>query len=169
MNDCLYELYKCAKNTGYANTDHFAAAAHWFDEDRLFELVLSGKSNVLNGRHANCTIPKFIGALNRYRALNGEEDVDKYLTYAERFWNLLISKHTYITGGNSECEFFGADNVLDAERSHCNCETCNTHNMLKLTRELYRITGDKKYADYYETTFSNAIMASVLSLIHICS
>lgn len=161
MNDCLYELYKCAKNTGYANTDHFAAAAHWFDEDRLFELVLSGKSNVLNGRHANCTIPKFIGALNRYRALNGEEDVDKYLAYAERFWNLLISKHTYITGGNSECEFFGADNVLDAERSHCNCETCNTHNMLKLTRELYRITGDKKYADYYETTFINAIMASV--------
>lgn len=73
----------------------------------------------------------------------------------------MISKHTYITGGNSECEFFGADNVLDAERSHCNCETCNTHNMLKLTRELYRITSDKKYADYYETTFINAIMASV--------
>ncbi len=161
MNDCLYELYKCAKADGYANADHFTIAAHCFDEDDLFEKVLAGEKNVLNGRHANCTIPKFIGALNRYRALCDEEDVDKYLQYAESFWTLVVDKHTYITGGNSECEFFGADNILDAERSHCNCETCNTHNMLKLTRELYRITGDKKYADYYETTFINAIMASV--------
>ena len=90
-----------------------------------------------------------------------EGNEEKYLQYAQAFWTLITEQHTYITGGNSECEFFGADNVLDAERSHCNCETCNTHNMLKLTRELYRITGDKKYADYYETTFINAIMASV--------
>lgn len=161
MNDCLYELYKYAKADGYANADDFKDAAHMFDEIALFDKVLAGEPNVLNGKHANCTIPKFMGALNRYRALKDEGNEDKYLQYAEAFWTLIKEKHTYITGGNSECEFFGADNVLDLERSHCNCETCNTHNMLKLTRELYRITGDKKYADYYETTFINAIMASV--------
>ena len=161
MNDCLYEVYKYAKKDGYTNADHFKTAAHWFDEVDLFEKILAGTKNYLNGRHANCTIPKFMGALNRYRALKDEGDEEKYLQYAEAFWTLITEKHSYITGGNSECEFFGADNVLDKERSHCNCETCNTHNMLKLTRELYRITGDKKYADYYETTFINAIMASV--------
>lgn len=161
MNDCLYELYKYAKAEGYANADDFKEAAHMFDETVLFEKVLAGEPNVLNGKHANCTIPKFMGALNRYRALKDEGNEDIYLQYAEAFWTLIKEKHTYITGGNSECEFFGADSVLDLERSHCNCETCNTHNMLKLTRELYRITGDKKYADYYETTFINAIMASV--------
>lgn len=161
MNDCLYELYKYAKETGYEDVEHFKVAAHWFDETALFDRVLAEEPNVLNGRHANCTIPKFMGALNRYRALKDEENEEKYLQYAEAFWTLITEKHTYITGGNSECEFFGADNVLDLERSHCNCETCNTHNMLKLTRELYRITGDKKYADYYENTFINAIMASV--------
>ena len=161
MNDCLYELYKYAKEQGYENVEHFKTAAHWFDETALFDMVLAETPNVLNGKHANCTIPKFMGALNRYRALKDEGNEEKYLQYAEAFWTLVTEKHTYITGGNSECEFFGADNVLDLERSHCNCETCNTHNMLKLTRELYRITGDKKYADYYENTFINAIMASV--------
>jgi len=149
------------QENGYANKDHFKEAAHWFDEIYLFDKILAGEENHLNGKHANCTIPKFIGALNRYRALKDEGNEEKYLQYAEAFWTLITEKHTYITGGNSECEFFGADNVLDKERSHCNCETCNTHNMLRMTRELYRITGDKKYADYYETTFINAIMASV--------
>lgn len=161
MNDCLYELYKYAKADNYPDAEDFAEAAHWFDEETLFDKVLAGTPNCLNGKHANCTIPKFIGALNRYRALKDEGDEEKYLQYAEAFWTLITEKHTYITGGNSECEFFGADNILDLERSHCNCETCNTHNMLRMTRELYRITGDKKYADYYENTFINAIMASV--------
>lgn len=161
MNDCLYELYKYASETDYETADHFTTAAHWFDETALFDRVLAGETNVLNGKHANCTIPKFMGALNRYRALKDEGNEEKYLQYAEAFWTLITEKHSYITGGNSESEHFGADNILDKERSHCNCETCNTHNMLKLTRELYRITGDKKYADYYENTFINAIMASV--------
>ncbi len=165
MNDCLYELYTCAKKTGYDDTklSHIATAAHMFDEDSLFKQVLAGNSNVLNGRHANCTIPKFIGALNRYRTLKDEgvSGIDKYLEYAKAFWSLVVNHHTYITGGNSECEFFGADDVLDKERSNCNCETCNTHNMLKLSKWLYELTGDKLYADYYETTFINAIMASI--------
>ena len=52
-------------------------------------------------------------------------------------------------------------NILDAERTQCNCETCNTYNMLKMTRELFKITGNKKYSDYYENTFINAIMSSI--------
>ena len=102
-----------------------------------------------------------MGALNRYITLQGKDDSDKYLEYVKNFWDLVVNHHTYITGGNSECEHFGRDDILDAERSNCNCETCNTHNMLKITRELFKITGDKKYADYYENTFMNAIMASV--------
>lgn len=157
MNDCLYELYKCASAANYDNSEHFLIAAHQFDQEPLFERVLANEKNVLNGNHANTTIPKFIGALNRFRTIGDK----KYFDYAVAFWDMVINHHTYVTGGNSECEFFGQDDVLDAERSNTNCETCNTHNMLKLTRELFKITGQKKYADYYETTYINAIMASV--------
>ena len=170
MNDCLYELYKCAKQNGYADSEHFLRAAEAFDEVPLFESVreyflhtdgkiygASSFPDVLNNRHANTTIPKFVGAMNRYCTLGDT----KYLDYADAFWNIVVNHHTYITGGNSECEHFGPSDILDAERSNTNCETCNTHNMLKLTRMLFMATGDRKYADYYENTFINAILASV--------
>lgn len=149
MNDCLYELYKYTKN------ENHLSAAHSFDELTLFEPLYNGE-DILNGKHANTTIPKIIGALNRYR-VTGEE---YYLQVAANFWDIVINNHTYITGGNSEWEHFGESKILDAERTNCNCETCNTYNMLKLSRELFKITGDVKYADYYENTFINAILSS---------
>ncbi len=152
MNDALYELYQC---TG---KEEHLIAAHAFDEEALFEKVASGEKNVLNNHHANTTIPKFVGALNRYLTLG--EQAAKYLEYVEKFWDMVVERHTYITGGNSEWEHFGEDYVLDAERTNCNNETCNTYNMLKMTRKLFMITGDRKYADYYENTFINAILSS---------
>ncbi len=149
MNDVLYELYKHTKNNNHLS------AAHSFDEMTLFESLYNGE-DVLNGKHANTTIPKIIGALNRYRIM-GEE---YYLQVAANFWDIVINNHTYITGGNSEWEHFGESQVLDAERTNCNCETCNTYNMLKLSRELFKVTGNTKYSDYYESTFINAILSS---------
>ncbi len=171
MNDCMYELYKCAKKAKYKKADHFLQAAHAFDDEDLFQRMnISYKvpgmfPEVLNNQHANCTIPKFLGAINRCVTLIEDgtlpEEQKKYFEYAASFWEIVVNHHTYITGGNSECEHFGKENILDAERSNCNCETCNTHNMLKLTRTLFMLTGNKKYADYYENTFVNAILASV--------
>ena len=149
MNDALYDLYKFTKS------EKHLSAAHSFDEITLFE-PLYNSEDILNGKHANTTIPKIKGALNRY-LVTGE---DYYLQVAKNFWNIVINNHTYITGGNSEWEHFGEPKILDGERTNCNCETCNTYNMLKLTRDLFKITGDTKYADYYENTFINAILSS---------
>ena len=63
MNDCLYELYMITKKPEHK------IAAHYFDETPLFELVASGGENSSHRRHANTTIPKFVGALKRYVAL----------------------------------------------------------------------------------------------------
>lgn len=160
MNDCLYELYKVTEEEKYA------VAAHKFDELELFSIVDREQVNGLNNRHANTTIPKFLGALNRYVALDGKTiegekvDASKYLEYAEKFWTMVTEKHTYITGGNSEWEHFGMDLVLDEERTNANCETCNTYNMLKLSRTLFEITGDAKYINFYENAFYNSILSS---------
>lgn len=160
MNDALYDLY------AVTGEDKYAVAAHAFDEDTLFELIRSDGANVLNNRHANTTIPKVIGALKRYMVLQGETvkgkkiDASEYLETAETFWQMVIDHHTYHTGANSEWEHFGEDDVLNRERTNCNAETCNVYNMLKLSKNLFMITGDKKYADYYENAFLNHILAS---------
>lgn len=160
MNDCLYELY------AITGDEKHAEAAHRFDQIDLFSRIKAGKQDALNNLHANTTIPKFLGALNRYVVLDGKEiggktvDASAYLEYAKDFWEMVVEKHTYITGGNSEWEHFGLDNVLDAERTNCNNETCNVYNMLKLSRMLFEITGERKYADYYENAFYNAILSS---------
>ena len=160
MNDCLYELY------AVTGEDIFAVAAHAFDEDTLFQIVASGGKNAITNRHANTTIPKFIGALNRYVTTHGKTiqgevvDSSKYLEYAQIFFDMVLERHTYITGDNSEWEHFGNDYILDAERTNCNCETCNAYNMLKFAKALYMATGDTKYLDYYENTFYNTILSS---------
>lgn len=152
MNECMYDVYLI---TG--KQEHLEAA-HAFDQVDLFERVLHADrgDNILNNHHANTTIPKFLGALKRYMVTGDEV----YFRYAEHFWKLVVENHTYITGGNSEWEHFGEDLILDKERTNCNCETCNSYNMLKMTKFLFMITGDVKYADWYENTFINSILSS---------
>lgn len=151
MNDCLYDVYS------YTGKEEHLIAAHKFDEIALFKALYEGK-DILNDLHANTTIPKFVGAMKRYMVL---DDCDSfYLDACKNFWDIVIKHHTYITGGNSEWEHFGLPDTLDAERTNCNCETCNTYNMLKLSKGLFQITGQKKYLDFYDNTLTNAILSS---------
>mgnify|MGYP000849810471 FL=1 len=151
MNDCLYDVYS------YTGKEEHLIAAQKFDEIALFKALYEGK-DILNDLHANTTIPKFVGAMKRYMVL---DDCDSfYLDACKNFWDIVIKHHTYITGGNSEWEHFGLPDTLDAERTNCNCETCNTYNMLKLSKGLFQITGQKKYLDFYDNTLTNAILSS---------
>lgn len=151
MNDCLYDVYKISGDQKHLD------AAHRFDELPLFEAVQQGK-DILKGKHANTTIPKFLGALNRYLVLGEQESF--YLEAAQRFWDMVVYHHSYMTGGNSESEHFGEPDILNSKRTDITCETCNSYNMLKLTRELFKLTRDRKYADFYETNYINAILSS---------
>ena len=151
MNDSLYDVYELRGEEKYFQ------AAHQFDEMQLFDAMYRGE-DILDGLHANTTIPKITGGLKRYM-VSGEKE-PFYLQMAENFWEIVVRHHTYITGGNSEWEHFGKADGLDGERTACNCETCNTYNMLKLSQMLFALTGKKKYADYDEWTYINAILSS---------
>jgi len=165
MNDAFYELYRLTGD------DRFKACAECFDEIKLFDAFAEGR-DVLQGKHANTQIPKFIGTLKRYSTLQNPEfyarltpteqkELPKYLLAAKNFFDIVLAGHTYITGGNSAREHFHAPSTLaetiNRDDTH---ETCNGHNMLKLARELFKATKGKKYADYYENAFINVILSS---------
>ena len=159
MNDCLYELYS------YSHNKHHLEAAQKFDEKALFLMAAKGEKNCLDGKHANTHIPKFIGAIKRYNVLKqlgeAKQEDEAYLVDAEKFFEMVVKRHSFVTGGISVMEHFRKDYHLDEIRTQTNCESCCAHNMLKLAKELFKATRKKEYADYYETTLRNAIMGAV--------
>lgn len=173
MNEALYELYSITEKPAHKR------AAEYFDEVTLFQKLAAGH-DVLNGLHANTTIPKLIGALKRYTVFTDyprlyatltdaeKSSLDMYRTAAENFWPIVHDHHTYANGGNSQSEHFHAPDTLHqyATNGHTTgygenstSEGCNEYNMLKLSRALFQVTKDIKYTDYYESTFINAVLS----------
>jgi DUF1680 family protein len=110
----------------------------------------------LEGLHANTQIPKVIGAARQYE-LTG---ADSLRTIAEGFWERVVDHHTYVIGGNTEGEHFGPRDTLSTRLGTTTAETCNTYNMLKLTRHLFSLSPAPRYAGYYERALYNHILAS---------
>ena len=182
MNDALYQVAQIADGD---DKQTVLKAAHLFDETSLFENLAAGK-DVLNGKHANTTIPKLTGAMQRYVTYTEDRDLydglsakeqrnltDLYLKAAQNFWQMVKDDHSYVNGDNSQSEHFHVAGQLwkDATQNgdptagggygnNSTSETCNAHNMLKLTRLLFQVTREAKYSEYYEHTFINSILAS---------
>jgi DUF1680 family protein len=149
MNEVAYNLYAI---TGNPNDKKLAEL---FYQHTILD-PLANQEDKLAGIHANTQIPKIIGAARGYE-LTGD---DKLKTIATFFWQTVIDHHTFATGGNSDNEFFFARDQISKHITATTTETCNTYNMLKLTRHLFTWTADAKYADYYERALYNHILPS---------
>jgi DUF1680 family protein len=114
------------------------------------------KQDKLTGLHANTQIPKFIGAVREFE-LTGDESLK---TAALFFWETVVKERSYVIGGNSDGEYFTHKEKLSTAFGECTTETCNSHNMLKLTRHLFMWNPQADYADYYERALYNHILAS---------
>ena len=122
---------------------------------QLLDPLAEGRDE-LSGFHANTQIPKAIGAASQYE-IGGEL---KYKTIAENFWNFVAKGHSYVIGGNSLNEHFGDPGQLNHRLSEGTCETCNTYNMLKLTKHMFGWHALAEQADYHERAMYNHILAS---------
>ena len=72
----------------------------------------------------------------------------------------MVNHHSYVIGGNSNYEYCGKPDSLNDRLSDNTCETCNTYNMLKLTRHLFAWNPSGNLMDYYERALYNHILAS---------
>jgi len=150
MNEVLADLYFMTGNPEYR------ALAGRFSHKAILA-PLSREQDHLDGLHANTQIPKIVGFERVYEATGDAA----YRNAAVFFWKTVSQTRSFATGGHGDNEHFFSmaefdKHVFSAKGS----ETCCQHNMLKLTRALFMQDPRAEYADYYERTLYNGILAS---------
>ena len=99
------------------------------------------------------TMSCFDGVLELYK-ITGDT---KYLTATQNFWDSLIrfELNPAMSVGFNDLFLFAA-----AQQSLAS-EPCDAIHFIRITSELFKLTGDKKYIDMLELTFENAMLASI--------
>lgn len=150
MNEAFLDVYRITGNKSYL------LAAEKFTQKAFLHPMIEGK-DILTGLHANTQIPKMVGA-EKIAQVTKNKAWHKGAAY---FWDNVAEHRTVAFGGNSYREHFHEldrfDKMLETNQGP---ETCNSYNMLKLSKELYSSTGDNKYLDFYEKTMFNHILSS---------
>ncbi len=127
-----------------------------FTHDRIVEPLTRSK-DTLTGLHANTQIPKIVGAL-KVAELSDNKVWEEAAVY---FWETVSQERSVSIGGNSVREHFhGKDDFTPMVEDVEGPETCNTYNMLKLSKLLFLRTGDTRYLDFYERATYNHILSS---------
>lgn len=149
MNDALVNTYAITGNKKYL------ALSYRFYDKRILDSLAMGM-DVLPGKHSNTQIPKVIGSARRYQLTGDKKDK----AIADFFWETITRHHSYATGGNSNYEYLSEPDKLNDRLTDNTTETCNTYNMLKLTREIFVTNPSATLMDYYEKALYNHILAS---------
>ncbi len=150
MNEVFADLYEITKEKKYLET------AQKLSHKAILNLLLA-KEDKLTGLHANTQIPKVIG-FEKIAAINGDKNLSNA---ADFFWHNLTEKRSVAFGGNSVREHFNPTNDFSKMlESNQGPETCNSYNMLRLSKALFLDKTDTKYLDFYERTLYNHILSS---------
>lgn len=149
MNEVLANLYAI---TG--NADHLKLAQA-FNHEAVLDPLAHGVDK-LDCLHANTQIPKVIGAARQYE-LDGDTRMRDLATF---FWQRVVLARSWVIGGNSDAEHFFPIAQTSQHLSPVTAETCNTYNMLKLTRHLFEWEPSGPQMDFYERGLYNQILGS---------
>lgn len=147
VNEAFYNLYSI---TG--SLEHKELAEFFYHGD-VIDPLADGEAEFYF-KHANTFIPKVIAEARNYELHNSP----RARNIARFFWNTVVNHQTYATGGNSHKEKFIHHDSISKNLTGYTQETCNTNNMLKLTRHLFTWDASPQYADYYERALYNHIL-----------
>jgi DUF1680 family protein len=150
LNESFLDVYLATKEKKYLD---FAERL----SQKAFLNPLLAKEDKLTGLHANTQIPKVVG-FERVAQVTHNKPWHQASVF---FWDNVANHRSVAFGGNSYREHFHEldrfDKMLETNQGP---ETCNSYNMLKLSKALYLSTGETKYLDFYEKTMFNHILSS---------
>ncbi|PRY53153.1 hypothetical protein B0I27_104162 [Arcticibacter pallidicorallinus] len=150
MNEIFADVYE------FTGDKKYLTLARRFSDMAILTPLLN-KQDKLNGMHANTQIPKVIGYM-RVAQVAGD---DSWRDASRFFWETVVNNRTVSIGGNSVSEHFNPSGDFSSMiESKEGPETCNTYNMLKLSKELFLNDRSGKYLDFYERALYNHILSS---------
>ena len=151
MNEVMADIYIITGDAKYLN------GAKRFSHKSLFEPLMRHEDR-LTGLHANTQVPKIIGMELIASLTNNAREHSG----AEFFWERVSSNRSVVFGGNSVSEHFNpVDDFSKMLQHREGPETCNTYNMLRLTRQLFMAEPKASYADFYERALYNHILSTI--------
>ncbi|MGO9112008.1 MAG: beta-L-arabinofuranosidase domain-containing protein [Thermoguttaceae bacterium] len=161
MAEALTDLCELARKAGDANAGRHLKLAAVFNRPWFVDPLAEGKDK-LSGLHGNTHAAQAVG-LARFAQVVGDERTGKA---AASFWRMVVNDHSFVNGGNSFNEKLrdAGTEVAgkgDAALSPVTAESCNTYNMLKLTRLLSEREPSVAYADYNENALYNHVLSSI--------
>jgi len=130
--------------------------ARQFSHHSILDPLLLQQDN-LTGMHANTQIPKVLG----FKRIADVAQDSSWNNAASYFWDNVVQHRSIAFGGNSVSEHFNpVHDFSKMVHSVEGPETCNTYNMLRLTKMLYQSNPQGKYLDYYERALYNHILST---------
>lgn len=136
--------------------DKYLELAYRFSQKSLLN-PLKQEDDILNGMHANTQIPKVIG----FEAIAEIDGNENYHHAAQFFWDNVVKQRSVAIGGNSVREHFNPKNDFSSMISSVQGpETCNTYNMVKLSKMLFLDNAEEQYINFYEQALYNHILSS---------
>jgi hypothetical protein len=150
MNEVMADLYA---DTGDAR---WLKACDHFEHHAIVD-PLARHQDILGGQHGNTQVPKLLGELKRYLYTGNETSG----CAAEFFWDEVVRHHSFATGGHGQDEYFGEPDELNNRVDGRTDESCNVYNMLKMTRLLFALQPDAKYAEFEERALFNHVLGSM--------
>lgn len=150
LNEVFADVAAITENYKYLNL------ARKLSHQAILEPLLD-EEDKLTGLHANTQIPKVIG----YQRIADITDNEAWSEAAEFFWRNVVEHRSLSFGGNSVREHFNpTDDFSSLIETNQGPETCNSYNMLRLTKLLFLADPQADYIDYYERALYNHILAS---------
>jgi len=150
LNEVFAEVY------AITGKEKYLKLAEDFSQHVLLK-PLAANEDILTGMHANTQIPKFIG----FERISQLEEAKAYHDAASNFFDNVTTQRSISIGGNSVREHFNpVDDFSSVVSSEQGPESCNTYNMLKLSKLLFEDTSEEHYIDFYERGLYNHILSS---------
>jgi DUF1680 family protein len=150
LNEVFAAVYEITGEKKYLES------ARRFSHREILDPLMQEKDS-LTGLHANTQILKVIG----FKRIADSENNADWDRAARFFWKTVTENRSVCIGGNSVREHFNPPDDFSAMIEDVRGpETCNTYNMLRLTKLLYKSTPEVYLMDYYEKALFNHILSS---------